>query len=103
MSAMLLAGIDGIRRKIDPVQAGFGPFDMNVTAMPQEQRDKIVSLPTSLKEALDALDADHEFLLQGGIFSEEFIRVWIDYKMEHEYNEVRNRPHPYEMSLYYDV
>jgi glutamine synthetase len=60
-------------------------------------------LPASLGQALEALDADHGFLLVGGVMDEEFIRDWIDYKMTHEHLEVRDRPHPYEMALYFDV
>ena len=56
-----------------------------------------------LTEALDALKADHEFLLQGGVFSQELIEAWIDYKIEHEVDPVRLRPHPYEFHLYYDI
>jgi glutamine synthetase len=103
LAAQLLAGIDGIKRRIDPTKAGFGPIDQNVFALPKEERDRIASIPTTLKETLDALEQDHQFLLQGGVFSEEILRVWIDYKLNNEYNEVRNRPHPYEISLYYDV
>ncbi len=103
LAAQLMAGIDGIKRKIDPTRAGFGPIDKNVFALPQEEKDKIASVPTTLKEALDALRQDHKFLLEGGVFSEDILEVWIDQKLNNEYNEVRNRPHPYEMSLYYDV
>jgi glutamine synthetase len=103
MSAMLLAGLDGIRSKFEPTAAGFGPFDVNMFEMPAKDRRKITSLPTSLKEALDALEADHGFLLRDGTFPDDLIRIWIDHKMTTEYNEVRNRPHPYEMNLYYDV
>jgi glutamine synthetase len=103
MAAQLLAGIDGIKRKIDPTKYGFGPFDINVFGLPPEKRNSIKSLPTSLREALLALENDHDFLTQGGVFPEDFISSWVSYKMEHDYNAVRNRPHPYEMRLYYDV
>ena len=103
LAAQLMAGIDGIRRKIDPTEAGFGPYDVNVFNLPQSKRSAIKSLPTSLKDALEALKNDHAFLLEGGVFSEDLIDAWIDYKMSKEHNEVRNRPHPYEMSLYFDV
>ncbi|MGB8658206.1 MAG: type I glutamate--ammonia ligase [Candidatus Zixiibacteriota bacterium] len=103
LAAQLMAGIDGIKKKIDPSKAGFGPIDQNVFALPQKERDKIKSIPATLKEALDALKEDHQFLLQGGVFTQDILDVWIDYKLNREYNEVRNRPHPYEMSLYYDV
>jgi glutamine synthetase len=103
LAAQLMAGIDGIKKKIDPTKAGFGPIDENVFALPPKERDKIASIPTTLKETLDALREDHRFLLEGGVFTKDILDVWIDYKLNMEYNEVRNRPHPYEISLYYDV
>jgi glutamine synthetase len=103
LAAQLLAGLDGIRRQIDPTEAGFGPIDANVFAWSSEQRATIHALPASLDEALDALDAGSDFLLQGDIFSEELIRQWISYKRENESYPIRNRPHPYEMYLYFDV
>ena len=102
MSAILMAGIDGIRKKIDPSEAGFGPFDVDVEKMPKEVKEKIRPLPSSLKEALDALQKDHQYLLEGGVFSEDILGTWIERKMK-EYYEVRNRPHPYEMNLYYEA
>jgi glutamine synthetase len=103
MAAQLLAGIDGIKRKIDPTKEGFGPVDVNVFTLPPEERAAIKALPGSLKEALEALQHDNEFLSQGKIFPSNFVSTLITYKMEKEYNAVRNRPHPYEMRLYYDV
>jgi len=103
LAAQLLAGLDGIRREIDPTQAGFGPIDANIFAWSAEQRAAIKSLPASLEEALRALENDHDFLLAGNVFSEELIRMWITYKREAEEYAVRNRPHPYEMSLYFDA
>jgi len=103
LSAMLLAGLDGIIHKIDPTANGFGPIDANIFAWTDAQRATIHKLPASMREAMDALQADHEFLLAGDVFSELLIKQWIDYKLEAEYYQVRNRPHPYEMSLYFDV
>lgn len=103
ISALLMAGVDGVNKKIDPTKEGFGPYDINIFKIPRAEQEKIKSLPTSLKEALDALAADHDFLLAGNIFSEQLIASWIDHKLNKEFNEVRSRPHPYEMSLYYDV
>ncbi len=60
-------------------------------------------LPGSLDDALKALEADHDFLLEGDVFSEELLQQWVDYKREMEYYAVRNRPHPYEVTLYFDV
>ncbi len=103
IAALLMAGIDGVIKQIDPTKQGFGPYDINIFNIPKSEQDKIKSLPASLKEALDALADDHEFLLAGDIFSEQLIETWIDHKLNKEFNEVRRRPHPYEMSLYYDV
>lgn len=103
ISALLMAGIDGIKKKIDPTNEGFGPYDVNIFSIPKSEQDKIRSLPTSLKEAVDALANDYKFLLEGDIFSEQMIESWVDQKLNKEFNEVRSRPHPYEISLYYDV
>jgi glutamine synthetase len=75
----------------------------NVFAWKDEQRSRIKALPTSLDEALYALEADHEFLNAGGVFTDELINMWIDFKRNQESYAVRNRLHPYEMSLYFDV
>lgn len=103
LAAQLLAGLDGILNKIDPAGAGFGPIDANIFAWSEEQRAEIKSLPDSLDTALRALEADHDFLLAGDVFSELLIRQWVDVKRNNEYYPVRNRPHPYELSLYFDV
>jgi glutamine synthetase len=103
LAAQLLAGLDGIHRQVDPTQAGFGPFDANIFAWSDEQRTHIKSLPDSLNSALTALEQDHDFLLAGEVFSELLINQWVDFKRNQEYFQVRNRPHPYEMSLYFDV
>jgi glutamine synthetase len=103
LAAQLMAGLDGIRNQIDPTAEGFGPFDANVFSWSDEQRAKIKPLPASLNEALSALEADHDFLTAGGVFSAEMLQQWVDYKRNAEYFAVRNRPHPYEMSLYFDV
>lgn len=103
LAAQLLAGIDGIQRKIDPTEAGFGPIDDNIFAWSEEERARIKGFPTSLESALDALEDDYEFLLAGGFFSRELIERWIDFKRNKESMQVRNRPHPYEMLLYFDA
>ena len=103
LAAQLLAGLDGIHRQIDPTEAGFGPIDADIFSWTDEQRATIRPLPASLKEALDALAEDHDFLLVGDVFSPDLIERWIAFKMDEEYYEVRNRPHPYEMALYFDV
>jgi glutamine synthetase len=103
LAAQLMAGIDGIQKKLDPDELGFGPIDADIFSWTDEQRATIKSLPTSLDLAMQALKEDHEFLLAGGVFSKELIENWIEYKYNAEFSPVRNRPHPYEMSLYFDV
>ena len=102
MAAMLMAGLDGIRRRIDPTAAGFGPVDEDIFTWPAERRATIKALPTTLDEALDALTADHEFLLTGEVFPQELIGDWIAARRA-EQTQIRSRPHPYEMQLYFDV
>ena len=97
-AAMLMAGLDGIQRRIEPPD----PIDANLYDLPAKQRVRIPQVPTSLDRVLDALEADHEFLLAGSVFSEELIHTWIDYKRENEVDMVRLRPHPAEFALYYD-
>jgi glutamine synthetase len=103
LAAQLLAGLDGIQNKIDPTEHGFGPIDVNIFAWSDTQRATIHKLPSSMREAMLALQDDHEFLLAGEVFSPELIQQWISYKLEMEYYQVRNRPHPYEVALYFDV
>jgi glutamine synthetase len=103
LAAQLLAGLDGIRNQIDPTAHGFGPIDANIFAWSEAQRAAIHKLPASMREAMQAMQDDHEFLLAGEVFSEELIQQWINHKLEAEYYQVRNRPHPYEVSLYFDV
>jgi glutamine synthetase len=102
MAAMLLAGLDGIKRHIDPQKAGFGPFEVDIFRTDPQEVAKIKRLPTSLKEALEALERDHKFLLQGHVFTKDLLEAWMEQKMR-EADDVRQRPHPYEISLYYDV
>jgi glutamine synthetase len=101
MSALLMAGLDGIKHKIDPTKNGFGPFDDNVFAWSEEKKSTLASIPSSLKEALEALQEDHAYLTEGGVFNEELIDSYIKLKMK-EHDAVNNRPHPYEMVLYYN-
>jgi glutamine synthetase len=93
-AAMLMAGLDGIQKGLDAGE----PADWDLF----EEDRGVAQVPGSLDEALDALEADHEFLTAGGVFSEELIRTWIAYKRENETDVVRLRPHPAEFSLYYD-
>lgn len=103
LAAMLMAGLDGIERKIDPSAAGFGPYDIDVFEIPQEERARMPAVPTNLNEAMRALERDHEFLLPGGVFSEDLISAWIDYKRTREVTPMAARPHPLEFELYHDL
>ncbi|MDH3661594.1 MAG: type I glutamate--ammonia ligase [Alphaproteobacteria bacterium] len=98
-SAMLMAGLDGIRNKIDPGD----PVDKNIYDLPPEELAEFPSVPGALNEALDALEADHEFLTEGDVFSEDFVQNYIGYKREEEVDAIRLRPHPYEFVMYYDI
>jgi glutamine synthetase len=98
-SAMLMAGLDGIENKIDPG----GPLDADIFELSKEELAKVPSVPGSLEGSLKALQADHAFLTRGGVFTKDFIDLWVDYKMSKEVTPVSMRPHPYEFHLYYDV
>ena len=102
LAAQLMAGLDGVKRKIDPTKAGFGPFDKNIFAMSESERRKIISLPTSLSEACDALERDHEFLLAGDVFDRDQLLDYVGHLRAND-AEVRNRPHPYEVGKYFDA
>lgn len=97
-SAMLLAGLDGVRKKIEPPE----PIDENIYSLSEEKAKSIQSMPGSLDEALDALKKDHAFLLEGDVFPKEFVDTWIDYKTR-EIQKMRTIPHPWEFHLYYDA
>lgn len=101
-AAILMAGIDGIRNKIDPKDHNWGPFDFNLYDLSDEEKAKLEHLPTSLPEALDALKQDHDYLLQGGVFSEELINNWLKLIAKEE-REVQKYPHPAEFRNYYDL
>ncbi|EPZ43390.1 type I glutamate--ammonia ligase [Alicyclobacillus acidoterrestris] len=102
-AAMLMAGLDGIRRKLDPTELGFGPYDKNIYDLPAEEKEKIQAVPSSLESVLAALEEDHEYLLEGGVFSKDFIRSWIHLKKTTEIEPMSQRPHPYEFHLYLDL
>ncbi len=102
MAAMLMAGLDGILNKIDPTEEGFGPIDEDIFTWSAEERAKIKSLPTSLTDAIQALIEDNEFLQRGKVFDRELIDNWIRSKKAEDL-QVRNRPHPYEIEMYYDL
>ena len=98
-AALLMAGVDGIQNKIDPGQ----PMDKNMYALPPKQLAKVKSVAGSLEQALDELEQDHKFLLEGNVFTEDVLLTWIDYKRVNEADPVRMRPHPHEFHLYYDI
>ena len=98
-AAMLMAGLDGIHNKIDPG----GPLDKDIFDLSKEELSKVPVMPGSLDEALQALRDDHAYLTQGGVFSQDLIDNWIEYKTKNEADAVRMRPHPYEFHLYYDI
>jgi glutamine synthetase len=97
-AAMLCAGIDGIKNKIHPGE----PLDKNIYELSPEELAKVPSTPGSLELALEALENDHAFLTESGVFTEDFIQNWIDYKLANEVKQMQMRPHPYEFYLYYD-
>ncbi|QCT03855.1 glutamine synthetase, type I [Paenibacillus algicola] len=101
-SAMLMAGLDGIKRKINPQELGYGPFDKNIYELSDAEKKEIRSVPGTLDEALDALEADHEFLTEGGVFTKGFLENFISLKRG-EAKSVSIRVHPHEYSLYYDL
>ena len=98
-SAMMLAGLDGVKNKIEPPD----PVDKDIYELPREELLNLPSVPASLEEALDDLKEDHEYLLEGGVFTEDVIETWIEYKMDNEVSQVRLRPNPYEFHMYYDI
>ena len=100
-SAILMAGIDGIKNKIDPSANGWGPYDFNLFNLPEEEKKKLKGLPTSLDQALDALEADHDYLTAGGVFPEELIKNFIKTKRE-EIKSLSAIPHPAEFEKYYN-
>jgi glutamine synthetase len=98
-AAMLMAGLDGVRNRIDPGE----PLDKDLYDLEADEAARIKQVPGSLGETLDALEADHDFLLEGGVFTPDVIETWIDYKRTKEVDAMRLRPHPYEFYMYYDT
>jgi glutamine synthetase len=98
-SAMLMAGLDGIKNKIHPGE----PLDKDIYDLEPEELAKIPSTPGSLLDALENLQKDHAFLLEGGVFTEDLIEAYIEYKIDNEINPINLRPHPYEFALYFDA
>lgn len=98
-AAMLMAGLDGVRNKMDPGQ----PLDKNIYKLSPEEMKGVAQAPSSLEGALGALAVDREFLLKGDVFTEDVIDKWIEFKMKSEVLPMRLRPVPYEFGLYYDI
>lgn len=101
-AAILMAGIDGIKNKIDPHENGWGPYDMNLYKLSDEEKAKLKNLPTSLDEALDALEKDHDYLTAGGVFPEFMLEKFIELKRA-ECRELGAIPHPAEFEKYYNL
>jgi glutamine synthetase len=98
-AACVMAGLDGVANKIDPGK----PFDKDLYELPPEEAAEIKQLPGSLDVVLDALEADHSFLLKGDVFTPDLIETWIDYKRKNEVDPIRLRPHPWEFALYFNI
>jgi glutamine synthetase len=98
-AAMLMAGLDGIDKRIDPGK----PIDKNLYDLPPAEAKTVKSTPGSLQQALDALEADHAFLLRGDVFTKDVIETWLSYKREKEVDAIALRPHPFEFHLYFDI
>jgi glutamine synthetase len=98
-SAMMMAGLDGIKKKMEPQS----PVDKDLYELPPDEAASIPQAPTSLSAVIDRLEEDHEYLTEGGVFTEDLIETWISFKRENEILPIQIRPHPYEIALYYDV
>ena len=97
-SAMLMAGLDGVRNKIEPP----APIDKDLYELPPEEAKDIPQVPASLEAVINRLEEDHDYLLEGGVFTPDLIETWIDLKRTNEIDPLRLRPHPYEFALYFD-
>jgi glutamine synthetase len=98
-SAMLMAGLDGVKNKIEPPD----PIDKDLYDLPPEEAIQVKQVPGSLEEVLDALEADQGFLLEGGVFTQDVIDTWLEFKRKNEVDQLRLRPHPYEFALHFDI
>jgi glutamine synthetase len=98
-SAQMMAGLDGIKNKIEPP----APIDKDLYDLPPEEWGSVKQVPGSLDAVLNSLEADHEFLTAGGVFTDDLIETWIDWKRTNEIDPVRLRPTPHEFEMYYNV
>ncbi len=101
-SAILMAGLDGVKKGLDPAALGYGPYDFNLYNLSDEEKKRIKALPRSLPSALDALEADHDFLTEGGVFPPQLIEIWLKNKRA-QAGYVGQMPTPAEYQLYYDL
>ena len=101
-SAILMAGLDGIKNKIDPKKHNWGPFDFNLYDLSEKEKAKLEQLPKNLDEAIEALNKDHDYLLEGNVFSKELINNWINI-IKANADKVNKIPHPAEFEVYYDL
>ena len=98
-AAMMMAGLDGVKNRIEPPD----PVDKDLYELPPEEHASINQVPGSLPEVLDALEADHDYLIEGDVFTPDLIQTWVDWKRANEVDPIRLRPHPHEFELYYDI
>ena len=101
-AAILMAGLDGIQKQIDPKAAGWGPYDFNLYELSEEEKAKITGLPKTLGEALDALEKDHDFLTAGGVFPERLLKQLVSLSRK-DLEQISQVPHPAEFAMYYDL
>ena len=101
-AAILMAGLDGVKNRIDPHAEGWGPYDMNLYTLPEEEKARLKGLPVCLEDALDALEADHDYLTAGGVFPEELLKNFIKTKRQ-ECRQMAAIPHPAEFDKYYNL
>lgn len=101
-ASILMAGIDGIKKQIDPIEAGFGSYDFNLFELPQEEKKKLKGLPKSLGSAIKALERDHDFLTEGGVFPDKLIEIWIQNKRDDLKMHIE-MPTPVEFNMYFDL
>jgi glutamine synthetase len=95
---MLLAGLDGIKNKIEPPE----PIDKDLYELPPDEAHAIPQVPGSLEKVLENLESDHDYLLDGGVFTTDLVETWLEYKRAHEIDPIRLRPTPHEFELYFD-
>ncbi len=98
-AAQMMAGLDGIRNRLEPAD----PIDKDLYELPPDEAAAVAQVPADLPAVLDALEADHDYLLEGGVFTEDLIETWIRLKRENEIDPIRLRPHPHEFQMYYDI